>query len=247
MGKTHERIIKYQSKVIEKICIECGTTFLQPLKLLAVCEQCKPLRKARLRPRSVLKCSHCNCSFEADRLNRKYCSRDCKYNAAKGRPSEKRGKKFPHLQRAERRSCLCCGETFAARYDFKGEKHERKQVYCSHRCYLKNRRVSKFEEKVAEYLSVKGIPLEGQFRVKRWCVDFRIVGTSLLVEADGSYWHSQTKERDRRKDSELSSLGFIVMRIDELEFYANPDSACEVIIRRWEEYTGGTAELVGQL
>jgi len=63
-----------------------------------------------------------------DRLSRRFCSRECGY---KGRvTNRKKGKHYPHLQRAETRSCEICKKPFRAIKDFIG----RKQKYCSYEC-----------------------------------------------------------------------------------------------------------------
>ena len=61
-----------------------------------------------------------------------------------------------------------------------------------------------------------------------------ITNTNILIEADGSYWHSfeKAKERDARKREWCNKNGFELFRIDELEFYKNKDMACQVIIDR---------------
>jgi very-short-patch-repair endonuclease len=52
-------------------------------------------------------------------------------------------------------------------------------------------------------------------RICGWEVDFRFVGTSLLVECDGWGTHGLDRdqfERDRKKDSDLSNAGWQVLR-----------------------------------
>lgn len=50
---TPERIKKYQNKIIDKTCIECGKKFRQKLSLKGICsEECKAIRRKRFRPRT---------------------------------------------------------------------------------------------------------------------------------------------------------------------------------------------------
>ena len=52
-------------------------------------------------------------------------------------------------------------------------------------------------------------------RVAGWEVDFRFVGTPVIVECDGWAYHGLRRdqfERDRVRDAELISLGWIILR-----------------------------------
>ena len=47
-------------------------------------------------------------------------------------------------------------------------------------------------------------------------IDFRFVGTRVLVECDGFAFHGRTAEqfdRDRRRDAELTAAGYVVIRV----------------------------------
>lgn len=75
----------------------------------------------------------CECGkwFHPDRLSKKYCSQECHYKyMPKG---GKKGKHYPHLQRARIASCPICGKEFRAIHEYKG----RKSVYCSKECWSK--------------------------------------------------------------------------------------------------------------
>lgn len=73
----------------------------------------------------------CECGkwFHPDRLSKKYCSQECHYKyMPKG---GKKGKQYPHLQRARIAICPVCGKEFRAIHEHKG----RKSVYCSKECW----------------------------------------------------------------------------------------------------------------
>ena len=58
-------------------------------------------------------------------------------------------------------------------------------------------------------------PVEFHPRIEGWEVDFRFVGTRLLVECDGWMTHGLDRtqfERDRRRDDDLRAAGWIVSR-----------------------------------
>ena len=75
----------------------------------------------------------CECGkwFHPDRLSKKYCSQECHYKyMPKG---GKKGKHYPHTQRARIAICPVCGKEFRAIHEYKG----RKSVYCSKECWSK--------------------------------------------------------------------------------------------------------------
>lgn len=55
--------------------------------------------------------------------------------------------------------------------------------------------------------------------------DFTLSHKKIIIEFDGSYWHSKegAKERDEQKQKFIEDLGFKVLRIDELDYYKNKD------------------------
>lgn len=66
-----------------------------------------------------------------ERLARQFCSKACGYAFRKGKPSAKRGRHYPHLQRARVGTCKVCGTAFRAVGDFVG----REQKFCSKECW----------------------------------------------------------------------------------------------------------------
>lgn len=77
-----DSVIKYQTTIIEKKCIECGKTFIQMRRLKAVCsEDCRLKRRLRFRPPTFKKCEYCGRKFgPVERLVIKFCSYKCKVN-----------------------------------------------------------------------------------------------------------------------------------------------------------------------
>jgi len=96
-------------------------------------------------------CLICKIRFrpKSRHLNQKTCGKKCGYVLRNRNGSSKKGRHYPNLQRSENRYCLECGNKFRAIKDFK----TRKQKYCSHLCYLKNR--WNFTGKKAELLKKK--------------------------------------------------------------------------------------------
>lgn len=82
-------------------------------------------------------CPICGDEFEFKHGNyrQKTCSRSCGHKLQALNGKTKKGKKYPHLQRARVGSCAQCGKEFRATKDCK----DRKQKYCCRECYLKHR------------------------------------------------------------------------------------------------------------
>jgi len=177
-------------------------------------------------------CENCNKDFYPNNggVNSKVCSKKCQYELMSKTESRLKGRERPNLYRAEIKKCRTCDCDFRAINDA----INRKQVYCSHTCYVKGNRVSKFEDSVYEYLVEQNINLQRQVRQGRWSFDFLVKDMSIMIEADGSYWHSLPKqaERDVRKNEWCKKNNFEIYRIDELKFYKDKKSACQVIIER---------------
>ena len=217
-------------KIVELKCCECGRRYRGRRDRLAVCsDKCRRKRRRKLRPQTFKRCEQCRELFRpVDRLNVKFCSWECSTENKNGRPSIWKGKRRPSLDRARIGTCLTCGDEFRATGDFK----DRRQIYCSHRCYLVNRRVSHFENDVFLFLAMRGVVCDRGVRAGKWTFDGQVVGTNILIEADGSYWHSlpEIVERDQRKDAWCPSNGYFLVRIAEEAFAANPEAACVAVL-----------------
>lgn len=82
-------------------------------------------------------CAVCGKSFKPKYGNYSIgtCSKKCGYILRTVHGSGKKGKHYPHLQRARIAHCLICGKEFRAVKD----SIHRHQKYCSQECYLKAR------------------------------------------------------------------------------------------------------------
>lgn len=237
---TPEKVRKYQATIIPKTCIECGRVFEQRRSLSGICsDECKAARRARFRPKTAKTCAHCGDSFAVDRLERTYCSYACKVAAQTGKASAKRGRRYEHLDRARIGHCLVCGVEYKAT----GDHATREQRYCSHTCYMKSREETTIEAAVREALTAIGVSFKAQHRIGSFYVDF-LLPNNIVIEADGDYWHSRPEvaEKDRRKDAYLTSEGYRVLHLTESEIRQGQD----VIVRRWENFTGQTATLADE-
>lgn len=197
-------------------------------------------RNPALRPQTFRNCASCGDRFgPLDCLSQKFCSVACKAQSQRGKTSPLRGRRRPNLDRARVGSCLHCGGKYRAVNDH----GTRRQIYCSRRCYLANRRVSHFEIEVFDRIVAMGIAVDRSAAIGRWTFDGRLTDTLILVEADGDYWHSSevVKERDARKDAWCLKVGYELIRVTEHAFREDPEASLNIIVARWEALTGQTA------
>ena len=108
------------------ICSKCGyETTEKPKNKNSTCPKCGKMR--------LQGWSQCECGkwFHPQRLDQKYCSKECGYNYRK--TGGKKGKHYPHTQRARMAICPVCGKEFRAIHDHKN----RQAIYCSKECWSK--------------------------------------------------------------------------------------------------------------
>lgn len=76
------------------------------------------------------------------------------------------------------------------------------------------------EKAVYDYLLLKGILFEKQKLINgKFIVDAYIPSLNLVIEADGSYWHSldRVKKKDKAENAYLKKCGFRLLRLSEQE------------------------------
>ena len=78
-------------------------------------------------------------------------------------------------------------------------------------------RPTSIERIVSTVLDAIGIAYSSQHQVGRYVVDFFVPSKSLVIEADGDYWHSLPERRvkDEQRDAYLRLSGYTVLRITE--------------------------------
>lgn len=108
------------------ICNKCGYETTEKPKHKN--ETCKNCNKGRFQVWNRCECGEW---FHPQRIDQKYCSKECMYKYRK--TGGKKGKKYPHTQRARIVVCPVCGKEFRAIHEYK----ERKSVYCSRECWSK--------------------------------------------------------------------------------------------------------------
>lgn len=191
-------------------------------------------------------CGHCRQPFRmlrlyVDRGQGKFCSRACADEA------RRRGVTID----AARRTCKRCGRPFLMKPGevLSGKRRTRCSKdcqttrrpipcfvcaalfkpmnpgarFCSIGCYRRNKGETSLETIVREVLTTYGYQFRQEVKIGRWTVDF-LIEESVVVEADGGYWHGKpkTRVRDAKKDADLILLGHIVVRVAEAELRKDP-------------------------
>lgn len=184
--------------MVVKECPVCGKTFEVSAAIADRYIVCS--RECRTADTEYVTCERCGKVFRAEhRHNRHFCSEKCR------RP--------PVFA-----TCDTCGKPFRISPGDVG-----KRRYCSFRCYRTSTARSSLEIAVSDALEALGVDFQAEVQIGRFCVDFCIPDRQLVIEADGEYWHAQVKERDARRDEELKSLGWTVIRLTESEIKGSED------------------------
>lgn len=109
--------------------------------------------------------------------------------------------------------CKACGNSFEARA------HHTKQKFCSRRCRTIG--IGKSETDIENImrlaLAAHAIPAIAQFPMDSFIFDFAIPESKIIIECDGSFWHSKPDviSRDARKDRALATLGWRMLRFSD--------------------------------
>lgn len=73
------------------------------------------------------------------------------------------------------------------------------------------------ETSLFKALKQNQIPAEPQFRVGKYTLDFAVPSLGIAIEADGRGWHDSA--RDRSRDEDLKTLGWLTLRFTGSEIY----------------------------
>lgn len=218
-----------------RYCATCGGEITSRSKARAVycsvaCKFADPEVRARMGPpqnRITKTCPGCGRDFEVPVSNASrytYCTRRCSSNTrARDAVCARCGAPFRHSRTQTRRYCceacrrppvmITCAECGAA-FRVVPSAQARKR-FCTVRCYRASGAETSLERTVRLTLGRAGYDFRCQAQVGPWVVDF--LAGHLVVEADGSYWHSLRPDVDRRKTADLAARGYTVWRLAETE------------------------------
>lgn len=94
----------------------------------------------------------------------------------------------------------------------------------------------------AEALNSIGISYKQQYRIGSYLVDF-LIGSNLVVELNGNYWHGseEAREYDKERNDWIRSQEYNVIVIWEHEFYEDPNKCINKVLgNKREEYAPRT-------
>jgi len=224
-----------------RTCEICGTEFtVDPAAKTRYCSlQCAGVAKRQ--PVDVT-CQYCGKQFQSTpgRKNNLFCSRECKGKAKRKAPmpktcihcgetfyvpASKRQREYCSLQcfnshHSRQVECICehCGKTYM-RHNYRTSRR-----YCSQECAKRSRKSTSIEIAVESILIDLGVTYETQKHIGNFICDF-VVLSHLVIEADGTFWHSLPKaiDRDNRKAALVKSKGYTLLRLPESKITTDLD------------------------
>ena len=210
-------------------CKSCGKEFeVTPGQLRKGRQFCSRacINKGRPSPKRKPKvkrtCQHCGKEFEVypswtKKDESKFCSKECAY----------KGREQPQRTEHTIKKCRHCGKVIDL------TPCQIQQRFCSPNCAYKYRGPTNIEEKLIDELDSREIAYKYQYQIRQYHIDFAFPQSGLAVEADGIYWHSQPdcQERDARKDADLQSQGWTVLRFTGDEIRESPQRCVDEIVK----------------
>ena len=154
-------------------------------------------------------------------------------NMKKGekRPIETREKIRNKLRRGKFIRCKICNKKFYVNPFQIG-----KRIYCSRKCYNYDKEKLQLQGirtilKLQNKNELNGLELKGREILQKLKIDFReqvlmfnkflvdvlVLNKKLIIQWDGSYWHSKRKLQDKAQDKYFSKCGYNVLRITDKE------------------------------
>jgi very-short-patch-repair endonuclease len=130
--------------------------------------------------------------------------------------------------------CEVCGDEFdTVTSRIKGGRGRFCSRGCSGHWVIRNcqNKVSLVETDFLDKLDVLGLSFVRQAKVGKWNVDALFESEMLVLEFDGEYWHSLKSaiDRDIRKDAELSSKGYKILRVPEMLYKKSPGICIKMV------------------
>lgn len=233
-------------------CKLCGEPIEGPNRTVAVycskaCKFADPQMRAKMaapQNRVTKTCPACEQEFSVPVSNGsryEYCSKACSSTRGRDGVCKRCGADFRHASKQNRSYCsescrrppvlISCG---VCEVEFRvTPSDENKRRYCSMRCYRASGRETGIERAVRLQLEAHGLRFLQEAQIGAWVVDFLVEG-HLVIEADGSYWHSKRPAVDQRKTLDLEERDYEVWRLTESEIHSPGFPA--KFAQDWERY-----------
>jgi len=214
------------STKVARVCATCGHTFFATPRTIEAggakycstkCFHHSGAKVGAPQKRVTKTCQQCGHEYEVIRSwgeTSKYCSRECKH----AHQRTVRGHDHP-LKNSVEMSCEYCGRAFERK-----PSQVARSRFCSRQCHgawrvQNTHSPTSIELIIAGLLKELHIPFQQERQMGSFLCDFVVSSAKLVIECDGSYWHSSPiqKLKDSRKDSWLTAHGYAVLRLDERE------------------------------
>lgn len=216
--RAHVQATKYLTR---KVCEFCSATFETEREEARFCSQRCATKDDSRQGRVLVYCDGCGALVEKQK---------CKVNAA---ASSFCSAACRAVWRASTKAVQCrgCGAPFRV-----GSGDARPQTFCTKPCYqqwLHMQTSSKLEQRVGASLGARGIAVAPQFPLCGFIYDYVVEDRRVLLEVDGTYWHSlpRAKDRDRAKDIVAYRNGWRLLRVAEADLTAAWDKTIERIVQ----------------
>lgn len=246
----------------ECVCEECGATFIsdQSCRNRFCTMACYRAHQARTKRWFDKACEFCSTAFRTNRPEARFCCRRCAtdYDSQQGcvtlycdgcgstieryKAKVVAGFNFCCAEcratwsgRTIKVECRGCGVVFRV---LPGKSRIRQ--FCGRACYqqwLHAQTASKLECRVVDALRANGITVLTQFPLRGFIYDCAIEDWRVLIEVDGTYWHSlpDAIRRDRAKDIVAYRSGWRLIRIPEADLATDWDATIDRALRAIRE------------
>lgn len=197
----------YHSSQIVRIsnkCLFCKKQFtFQPYRQKKYCS--KQCQSSGHKKQVKKTCQNCKSPVNARlcETKKKFCSQKCLWSFGRAV-----------------KNCLFCNKTFVV-------KKSVSRKFCSKQCFFSAGIIIGNETDIEKILRLaleaKNIPHEKQYKIGKNFVDFAILSSRLVIEADGEYWH-RNKDKDAQREKIIKSQGWRILRFSGTQIKKNIES-----------------------
>lgn len=189
-------------RLLTLTCEQCGVEYSARPSAIKGHKVCSVACRDALKTKRVLcVCEQCGKEhavhrFRADRA--RFCSQSCRAIFINTRATLR---------------CLECGKE----YRVKRYRVREGSRFCSKACAQRHKGETSIEAAIRHALDALDIAYLPQHPIGRYSADFFLPQVGVLIETDGTYWHSLDPARDARRDAWMRRRGYTTIRIAERE------------------------------
>ena len=190
-----------------------------------------PNPRKRVAKRVTLICKICKQPFKVKpyrvRQQARYCSHEC--------ANKVNGADHPHYRDRIEKTCIICSATVLI-HPYRQDTFKCCSRECSSRYALSQLAAkagpTSIEQLLLDELDRRSIPYNFQYVIDKWSIDIALPEYKIAIEADGDYWHSLPDriEKDKEKDTWLTSKGWIVFRFSGSKIRKLPPACIDQVL-----------------